>query len=128
MGGNEWCEIICIYIRTYVCTVYRTYVQLLPVQYIRTYSVPYICTTVTCTVHTYAQCTVRMYNCYLYIRTLIRSIQWNFIITNIRGDLEFFLISEIHYNQFHFHSRTLTGSHEFIHCIQKFTVRDSISQ
>ena len=37
----------------------------------------------------------------------------------------FFIISKIHYNQLHFHSRTFTGSHEVIHCtcIQKFAVK-----
>ena len=49
--------------------------------------------------------------------------QWKLNLTNPRGHQTSFIISEIHYNQLHFHSRTLTGSHEFIHYMQKFTVR-----
>ena len=51
-------------------------------------------------------------------------VQWSLITANPRGHRKVFVISEIHYYQLKYHSRTLTGSHETIHYIQKFTVRD----
>ena len=45
------------------------------------------------------------------------------LVTNPRGHRNLFSISEIYYNQIEFHSRPLTGTQEFVHYGQKFSVR-----
>ena len=76
------------------------------------------------TVHTYVhtftftpECTVQSVHGTQLCITI--KLQRNLTVTNHMGHTTLFTISEIHYNQLKFHTRTFTGSHMYMFTISR---------
>ena len=114
---------VCMYVCMYACTYGCMYVCMNVCACVCTYVCMYVCMYVCTYVCMHVCMHVRMYVCAYVHMPVHMPVQWNLIITNPRGHKILLIISEIHYNQLIFHSRTQTGSHVFVHYMQKFPVR-----